>query len=84
MDDSGEHLQSENGGVTGSVTVRSLRQDSVVVQGSLRQASDPHDRLRRDPVTWIGRGPSRGNPPQKQALARVRAPRHYPFAPLTA
>lgn len=83
MDDSGEHLQSENGGGTARVTMSSLRHDAIVVHDQLRRASDPHDRLRRDPVTWIGRGPSRGNLPQEQALARVHAPRHYRFALLT-
>ena len=84
MDDSGDELQSENGGGTGSVTMSSLRQDAIVVHDRLRRASDPRGRLRRDLVTWIGRGPSRGNLPQEQALARVRAPRHYRFTPLTA
>ncbi len=84
MDDSGEHLQSENGGGTASVTMSSLRQDAIVVHDPLRRAPDPHDRLRRDLVTWIGRGPSRGNLPQDPALARVHAPRHYPFTPFTA
>ena len=79
MEDSGEHLQSENGGGTARSTMSSLRQDAIVVHDRLRQASDPQDRLRQDPVTWINRGPSRGNPPQEQALARVHAPRHYPL-----
>jgi hypothetical protein len=84
VDDSGEHLQSENCAGTASVTMSSLRQDANIVQGSLRRASDPLDQLRRDLVTWIGRGPSLEKLPQDPALARVRAPRHYPFAPLTA
>lgn len=84
MDDPGEHLQSENDSGTARVTMSSLRQDATVERDQLRRASDPHDRLRQDLVTWIGRGPSRGNLTQAQALARVRAPRHYRFAPLTA
>ena len=71
--------EDENAGGTAGVTVSSLRHNSIVVHDRMRRASVPHDRLRRDPVTSIGRGPSLEKLRQEQALARGRAPRHYPL-----